>query len=761
MPGTLLRYIGFGGLLIIACGGLAWYKMSDLMIVVGRELLAGTDIKLVSATLARQARLPLVIDELTLRSRTETFHINNLQISPLTPWANAWRLDLEQLQVEGLDQELNAPIVTVGEWQDELMAVLPTLPEQGHIASYRYCDNGCLTGSLHWQRQASEVLAKITVQQYGAQAELLIASDELALTVVADAAKATATDSPLPVTEALGLPLPALWILNGHVSTANSATPFFTGTINLGRLTTNLPLQHLPAGTAGSLALSQAQVEFSMAIPAATPATVADIWHAGTLALSVEAAGEWGLATGTTALSSESGLAISATHNAAGYTAYLDRALVMNLSDQDLMKGQINVDKGASCQLTDHLECTIPTLNVHGRLGAHFDYVLEVTDTRLSNSDPAGSAQGTAHITVTEATQPVLQATMAFTLMDSVLLATSQNTRAFGVPLRDLVVREDFVKGVGEAQATFDTALLGLAKLPQLTAVDSLQIRQGTITGKTQVNWDSHSAIPAITNVASTISLKNTDFNYDDYQIFGLFLDLQLAGWPVMTSSQPAQLRLQTLDIGIPITDIAASFDVSADSATQQLEARGQNLTAHLFEGEATSTAFHFESSQLSGFAQLRLKALALQQILDLGRDDFDSSGQISGSVPVQISQGNISVVAGQLNAEPPGGHIRYTPNQATRDLLMGSDKTKIVLDTLSDFQYHRLAVTLDYSATGNLTAKTALQGHNPNFEQGREIHFNLSIEENIGTLLESLRMGDTVEKKVQNGSKLPGKTKH
>lgn len=91
----------------------------------------------------------------------------------------------------------------------------------------------------------------------------------------------------------------------------------------------------------------------------------------------------------------------------------------------------------------------------------------------------------------------------------------------------------------------------------------------------------------------------------------------------------------------------------------------------------------------------------------------------------------------------------------------MGSDKTKILLDTLSDFQYHSLAVTLDYSSTGDLTAKTALQGHNPNFEKGREIHFNLSIEENIGTLLESLRMGDSVEKKVQNGSQLPDNTKH
>ena len=761
MPGIILRYTAFAGLLVIACGGLAWYKMPDLVIVLGRELLAGTGIELVSASLARQARLPLVIDELMLRSPSQTIHINNLQISPLKAWNNVWRLDLEQLKVASIDQELNAPAMTVGEWQDELTAVLPALPEQGHIASYSYCDNGCLTGDLHWQRQASAAQVNMTVQQYGVQAELLIAPDELTLTVVADVAKATATDSSLPVNAAFGLALPALWSLDGRVRTANTETPLLTGTINLGRLTTTLPLEHLPAGTTGSLALTQAQVEFSMVVPVATPATVADIWRTGTLALSVEADGEWGLAAGTTALSSESGLLISATHNAAGYTAHLDRALVIDLSDQGLIEGQINLDKGASCYLTDHLDCAIPTLKVHGRLGARFDYMLEFTATRLSNNDPAGSAQGTASITVTEATQPVLQTTTGFTLVDSVLLATSQSARAFGVPLRDIVVREDFVKGTGEARVAFDTSLLALTKLPQLTAVDSLQIHQGTITGKTQVNWDSHSSIPAITNVASTISLKNAHFSSDDYQIFGLFLDLQLAGWPLMISPQPAQLRLQTLDIGIPITDITASFDVTADSATQQLEARGQNLTAHLFEGKATSTAFHFESSQLSGFAQLRLKALSLQQILDLGRDDFDSSGQISGSVPVQISQGKISVVAGQLNAEPPGGHIRYTPNQAARNLLMGSDKTKILLDTLSDFQYHSLAVTLDYSSTGDLTAKTALQGHNPNFEKGREIHFNLSIEENIGTLLESLRMGDSVEKKVQNGSQLPDNTKH
>jgi len=42
--------------------------------------------------------------------------------------------------------------------------------------------------------------------------------------------------------------------------------------------------------------------------------------------------------------------------------------------------------------------------------------MLEFPAPRLSNNDPAGSAQGTASITVTEATQPVLQTTTGFTL---------------------------------------------------------------------------------------------------------------------------------------------------------------------------------------------------------------------------------------------------------------------------------------------------------------------------------------------------------
>ena len=76
-----------------------------------------------------------------------------------------------------------------------------------------------------------------------------------------------------------------------------------------------------------------------------------------------------------------------------------------------------------------------------------------------------------------------------------------------------------------------------------------------------------------------------------------------------------------------------------------------------------------------------------------------------------------------------------------------------MLVDTLSDFQYHDLQVALDYSEAGDLLANSTIRGKNPHYQQGRDIHFNLTIEENVGTLLRSLRMGDDLTRKVQNRS--------
>jgi hypothetical protein len=85
--------------------------------------------------------------------------------------------------------------------------------------------------------------------------------------------------------------------------------------------------------------------------------------------------------------------------------------------------------------------------------------------------------------------------------------------------------------------------------------------------------------------------------------------------------------------------------------------------------------------------------------------------------------------------------------------MLLQTGQTKIVLETLSDFQYDSLAVLLSYSPEGNLIANTTLLGRNPAYEAGRDIRFNLSVEQNISTLLRSLRLSEDVERKIQDRS--------
>jgi hypothetical protein len=152
----------------------------------------------------------------------------------------------------------------------------------------------------------------------------------------------------------------------------------------------------------------------------------------------------------------------------------------------------------------------------------------------------------------------------------------------------------------------------------------------------------------------------------------------------------------------------------------------------------------------------LELEELALDQILALEQEDFESTGSISGSVPVQINKGKVSVTNGMASAVAPGGVIRYKPSESVLGFVAENDALKIVVDAMSDFQYYSLEAVLEYSPEGDLVAITGLKGSNPGYENGRDVHLNVRLEENLKTLLQSLlfsdEVADQIEKKTENG---------
>ena len=89
-----------------------------------------------------------------------------------------------------------------------------------------------------------------------------------------------------------------------------------------------------------------------------------------------------------------------------------------------------------------------------------------------------------------------------------------------------------------------------------------------------------------------------------------------------------------------------------------------------------------------------------------------------------------------------------------TSETVAQNDQLKVVVDTMSNFQYHNLEAILEYSPEGDLVAHTALKGSNQAFENGREVHLNVNLEENLADLLKSLRLANQVSTGITRKAK-------
>ena len=182
----------------------------------------------------------------------------------------------------------------------------------------------------------------------------------------------------------------------------------------------------------------------------------------------------------------------------------------------------------------------------------------------------------------------------------------------------------------------------------------------------------------------------------------------------------------------------------------------GDRLKLNVLGGTISSQQFGYDLGTGNGGAMFSAEQLQLPEILALQRQDFTCSGVVSGSVPVQLTAGILTVTDAALAAEKPGGFVRYQPDQSVSALAEQNSGLSVVLAAMNNFQYHTLTAAVDYSADGLMTARTSIKGANPQYQEGREVYLNLNLEENIKKLLESLRLGTDVAEKI--GEKTTGR---
>lgn len=322
----------------------------------------------------------------------------------------------------------------------------------------------------------------------------------------------------------------------------------------------------------------------------------------------------------------------------------------------------------------------------------------------------------------------------------------------FGIHSIHGKVSADRHAGTGQVHIAWQGPAADLAQAMRLTGLSDFKILSGEAAATVDADIDTTTTNvqKALRDFRTNLSWRDGNFTWSGYVLEGVGLSASLGGWPHIRSTAPATLTVKEINIGVPIKQISASFGLDASIANGSYSLKGDALTATILGGNLASHDFAFTTATGKGHLNLDFQSVELGELLALTQEQLEGTGRLSGSVPIQITDGKLSIDKGKIWAAPPGGVIRYKPDDRMMAMVAKNAQLQLVADVMSDFRYDALTSDIDYSPEGNLTAHTSLKGNNPGYQNGQEIHFNLQLEENVGTLLKSLRLDGDVIRRVE-----------
>lgn len=315
------------------------------------------------------------------------------------------------------------------------------------------------------------------------------------------------------------------------------------------------------------------------------------------------------------------------------------------------------------------------------------------------------------------------------TIKGDLLEATLSAHQRYGPLKLDGVVKHNLETEAGRLDFTVPPIAFGgkKAALDDIFPLTSgwFTSARGTVAANGHVLWDKDLRSGEMAVQLDKLDLATDDVRFADLTGTVNFIELMPPSMPprqrirgTIASGElgpwPMQIEFQLRDDGkIEIQDMDVTM------------AGGVLRTRALIEpGENSST---------DGTVQVR--SVDLREVLELiGVDGLSGTGRITGTVPVHIRNGQVSVVDGLLKAEGPGV-LRYSGTALQEQLSARPDTVGTVAQVLSDFQYKKLSIELNKAVEGKGVIVLHMDGSNPKALNGHPFAFNISIESDFNKL--------------------------
>jgi len=239
---------------------------------------------------------------------------------------------------------------------------------------------------------------------------------------------------------------------------------------------------------------------------------------------------------------------------------------------------------------------------------------------------------------------------------------------------------------------------------------------------------------------SSEVRLDDISGYKNDIALTGLFTALNVK---LDTQSghefQPSTLSLDLLEVGLPLAEITADFQIGAELSSVQVGA----LSMQVLGGSVRADPFRYEMDASVNELLLRIESVQLSSMKLLEKfDRIELEGSVSGVLPIRIIGDLITIDKGRLENDDAGGFIRYKAGGAgTDDSVLG-----VATRALSNFEFDSLSSEVTYSEGGDLLLGVRFEGVNPDLDPSQPVILNLNVENNVPEMLRSMRATRSIE---------------
>ncbi len=251
--------------------------------------------------------------------------------------------------------------------------------------------------------------------------------------------------------------------------------------------------------------------------------------------------------------------------------------------------------------------------------------------------------------------------------------------------------------------------------------------------------------------VSVTLTGKGLGGIYDRTALEGLDSQMALRLDPQRLELDISELRLAQANPGIPLGPLQLKGRYNADlHAPNKGQLQLEHAQTALMGGQLRLAAGDWNLAAEPLQFPIEVEGLELEQLFILyPTEGLAGSGTLDGRLPLQIGSQGVTITQGQLSARAPGGQLQFH-SERIRALGRSNPAMQLVTQSLEDFRFTTLSSQVDYNQQGKLALAMRLEGQNPAIEQGRPIHFNINLEEDIPTLLASLQLTDKVSEIIK-----------